>query len=69
MVLFMYIFGTLLFKVDDINLDVNKVQMYRFFCNKIWNASLFTINALDEGYKPLLLSEVRLKHFCLKLIF
>ncbi|PIK36300.1 putative valine--tRNA ligase [Apostichopus japonicus] len=45
-------------QVDDINLDVNKVQMYRFFCNKIWNASLFTINALDEGYKPLLLSEI-----------
>ncbi|GMR32510.1 hypothetical protein PMAYCL1PPCAC_02705, partial [Pristionchus mayeri] len=36
----------------DINLDVNRVQGYRFFCNKIWQAVRFTLMQLGEGFKP-----------------
>ncbi|KAJ8038314.1 Valine--tRNA ligase [Holothuria leucospilota] len=39
-------------QVEDINLDVNKVQTYRFFCNKIWNAAIFTMNALPSDFQP-----------------
>ncbi|KAJ3035387.1 hypothetical protein HDV00_004032 [Rhizophlyctis rosea] len=36
----------------DINLDILRVEGYRKFCNKLWNAiKLGTIN-LEEGYKP-----------------
>ncbi|CAI4224013.1 unnamed protein product [Auanema sp. JU1783] len=35
----------------DINLDVLRVQGYRFFCNKIWQAVKFTLMQLGEGYK------------------
>lgn len=37
----------------DINLDVQRVQGYRFFCNKIWQASRFTLMQLGEHFKPL----------------
>ncbi|KAL4237118.1 Valine--tRNA ligase [Mactra antiquata] len=36
----------------DINLDVLRVQGYRFFCNKIWNATRFALNALGTDFKP-----------------
>ncbi|XP_046370269.2 valine--tRNA ligase-like [Haliotis rufescens] len=36
----------------DINLDVLRVQGYRFFCNKLWNATKFALNGLGENYKP-----------------
>lgn len=36
----------------DINLDVKRVVGYRHFCNKIWNAMKFSLNALGEGYAP-----------------
>uniref|UniRef100_A0A5S6QX45 Valine--tRNA ligase n=1 Tax=Trichuris muris TaxID=70415 RepID=A0A5S6QX45_TRIMR len=36
----------------DINLDVLRVQGYRFFCNKIWNACRFTLMTLGEEFKP-----------------
>jgi valyl-tRNA synthetase len=36
----------------DINLDVKRVVGYRYFCNKIWNAMKFSLNALGEGFKP-----------------
>lgn len=36
----------------DINLDVLRVQGYRFFCNKIWQASRFTLNQLGNGFQP-----------------
>ena len=36
----------------DINLDVLRVQGYRFFCNKLWNATKFALMGLGENYKP-----------------
>eukprot|EP00080_Pristionchus_pacificus_P004401 PDM64421.1 vars-2 [Pristionchus pacificus] len=36
----------------DINLDVMRVQGYRHFCNKIWQAVRFTLMQLGEGFKP-----------------
>ncbi|VDM97144.1 unnamed protein product [Thelazia callipaeda] len=36
----------------DINLDVLRVQGYRFFCNKIWQASRFTLSQLNSDFIP-----------------
>uniref|UniRef100_A0A915Q346 valine--tRNA ligase n=1 Tax=Setaria digitata TaxID=48799 RepID=A0A915Q346_9BILA len=36
----------------DINLDVLRVQGYRFFCNKIWQASRFTMMQLGNSFTP-----------------
>ncbi|XP_046570599.1 valine--tRNA ligase-like [Haliotis rubra] len=36
----------------DINLDVLRVQGYRFFCNKLWNATKFALNGLGVDFKP-----------------
>lgn len=35
----------------DINLDILRVQGYRFFCNKIWNATKFALSYLDNDFK------------------
>ncbi|XP_043529235.1 valine--tRNA ligase isoform X1 [Frieseomelitta varia] len=34
----------------DINLDILRVQGYRFFCNKIWNATKFSLTYLDSNF-------------------
>uniref|UniRef100_A0A914CX14 Valine--tRNA ligase n=1 Tax=Acrobeloides nanus TaxID=290746 RepID=A0A914CX14_9BILA len=35
----------------DINLDVLRIQGYRFFCNKIWQASRFTLTQLGTDFQ------------------
>lgn len=37
----------------DINLDILRVQGYRFFCNKLWNATKFALNYLGTDFKPM----------------
>lgn len=39
----------LCFPARDINLDILRVQGYRFFCNKIWNAVKFALMYLTEN--------------------
>ncbi|KAM7538822.1 hypothetical protein Aperf_G00000051237 [Anoplocephala perfoliata] len=37
----------------SINLNILRVQGYRFFCNKLWNAIRYAMyHCLGEGYKP-----------------
>ncbi|XP_041480879.1 valine--tRNA ligase-like isoform X2 [Lytechinus variegatus] len=36
----------------DINLDVLRVQGYRFFCNKMWNATKFAMKTLGDNFVP-----------------
>ncbi|XP_017772804.1 PREDICTED: valine--tRNA ligase [Nicrophorus vespilloides] len=35
----------------DINLDILRVQGYRFFCNKIWNATKFALTYFAKDFK------------------
>ena len=36
----------------DINLDVLRIQGYRHFCNKLWNATKFAMRNFPEGFTP-----------------
>ncbi|KAG9026395.1 hypothetical protein FRB95_008882 [Tulasnella sp. JGI-2019a] len=36
----------------DINLEILRVEGYRKFCNKIWNATKFAMLKLDESFVP-----------------
>lgn len=36
----------------DINLDILRVQGYRFFCNKLWNAVKFALTYLTGDVNP-----------------
>jgi valyl-tRNA synthetase len=37
----------------DINLDILRVDGYKKFCNKIWNATRFALLKLDSDFQPL----------------
>lgn len=37
----------------DVNLDVLRIRGYRFLCNKIWQATRFTLNKLGVDFKPI----------------
>ena len=36
----------------DVNLSINRVESYRKFCNKLWNACKFALMKLGEEFVP-----------------
>lgn len=36
----------------DINLEILRVEGYRKFCNKLWNATKFAMLKFEEGWVP-----------------
>lgn len=49
----------------DINLDVLRVQGYRHFCNKLWNATKFALSSLGNDFEPSEKLEVQTTYFCI----
>lgn len=45
-------------KGRDINLDILRVEGYRKFCNKIFNATKFAMLKLDESFVPEAIAKV-----------
>ena len=40
------------------NLNIDQVQEYVYFCNKMWNAAKYTFKSLGEDFTPQPLEEV-----------
>lgn len=51
----------------DINLSILRVQGYRFFCNKLWNAIKFALMYFKKEFVPLSLLHVILCNLLKKL--
>lgn len=46
----------------DINLEIQRVEGYRKFCNKLWNATKFAMLKFEDGWVPEATSKVRVLH-------
>jgi valyl-tRNA synthetase len=47
----------------DINLDIQRVQGYRFFCNKLWNAVKFALSYFGDNFKYNAVQDINVRYF------